>query len=170
MRRTLQLLLIALSLSAPTAAHAKRETAFAYPFSRVWPSVVRLMRVDFECQITEKDKEDGYFLFEYPDHGKMFPGSVELITTKEAGVETVRVVVQVQAMPSYVEAMVLDKLGRKLQEEFGAPKAPAPAPDAPPKADDPQQPQQPSGDAPAKPTAPSQARPADPPRPGDSRN
>ncbi|HEX7476457.1 MAG TPA: hypothetical protein VF331_01495 [Polyangiales bacterium] len=156
MRRHLQWLVIALALSVPAVAHARREVTFSYPFSRVWPSVVRLMRVDFECQITEKDKEDGYFFFDYPDHGKTFPGSVELVTSKSDGVETVRVVIQVPAMPSYVEALMLDKLGRKLLEEFGPPKgATPPSTDAP----KPEEPQQPSGEPPAKPAAPAQNKP-----------
>jgi len=105
-------------------AQARREVTFNYPYSRVWTSVVRLMRVDFGCTITEKDKDDGYFLFEYPDHGKTFPGSVELVASKDEDVETVRVVIQVPAMPSYVEGMMMDRLARKLEQEFGAPKEP----------------------------------------------
>ena len=138
-------------LAAPPQVLARREVVFNYPYSRVWTTAVRLMRVDFECTITEKDKDDGYFLFEYPDHGKQFPGSVELVAVKDANDnESVRVVLQVPAMPSYVEGMMMERLGRKLEQEFGPakePKRPAgkvdpdqpgdadkPKPDAPPKA------------------------------------
>jgi hypothetical protein len=113
---------------APFSASAKREDSFSYPFTRVWTTAVRLLRVDFECPITEKDKDEGYFFFEYKDHDKTYPGSVELVTTKTAGVERVRVVIQVPAMPSYVESMMLDRLGRKLIEDFGIPTTPTPAP------------------------------------------
>jgi hypothetical protein len=112
--------------AAPPTASARRETTVSYPFSRVWTAAVRLVRVDLECPVTEKDKDDGYFFFEYTDHGKKFPGSVELVSIQESGVDQVRVIVKVPAMPAYVEAMILDKLSRKLEQEFGPPKAPQP--------------------------------------------
>jgi hypothetical protein len=109
-------------VSAPPPAAARREVTFAYPISRVWTAAVRLIRVDLECPINEKDRDDGYFFFEYSDRGKSYPGSVELVSLKEDGAEHVRVIVQVPAMPAYVEAMILDRLGRKLELEFGPPK------------------------------------------------
>ena len=106
---------------ASRPAHARREQTFGYPYSRVWTSAVRLLRVDFEATITEKDKEDGYFLFEYPDRGKVYAGSCELVAVKQDDSESVRVVITIQALPSYVENMIMDRLGRKLEQEFGAP-------------------------------------------------
>ena len=119
---------------APPSASARREVTFGYPMSRVWTAAVRLVRVDLECPISEKDKEDGYFFFEYTDRGKKFPGSVELVSIQENGTDHVRVIVQVPAMPAYVEAMILDRLGRKLEQEFGPPKGATPKP--PEKPDD----------------------------------
>lgn len=118
-------------LSPPLAA-ARREATFSYPISRVWTAAIRLVRVDLECPISEKDRDDGYFFFEYSDRGKTYPGSVELVSLQDSGGDHVRVIVQVPAMPAYVEAMILDKLGRKLEQEFGPPKAgPAPSPKKP---------------------------------------
>ena len=113
---------LCLALFAPASVHAKREMTFGYPYVRVWTAAVRLMRVDFEATVTEKDKDDGYFLFEYPDRGKSVPGSMELIATKQGDVETVRVVLQIASLPTYVENMILERLGKKLEQEFGAPK------------------------------------------------
>ena len=121
-------------VSAPPSAAARREATFGYSISRVWTAAVRLVRVDLDCPVTEKDKEDGYFFFEYTDHGKKFPGSVELVSLQDAGGDMVRVIVTVPAMPAYVEGMILDRLSRKLELEFGPPKTPAPKP--PPKSDD----------------------------------
>jgi hypothetical protein len=121
----------------PPLAAARREVTFAYPMSRVWTAAVRLIRVDLECPIGEKDRDDGYFFFEYSDRGKSYPGSVELVSLQESGTDHVRVIVQVPAMPAYVEAMILEKLGRKLEQEFGPPKVgPAPKPGGKPDADD----------------------------------
>ncbi len=102
-------------------AEARREQTYPYPFTRVWTAAVRMLRVEFESPITEKDKDSGYFLFKFNDGQKQHPGSVEVIRTLENGVEGVRVVVQVPALASYVERMLLDHLGRKLSQEYGAP-------------------------------------------------
>lgn len=151
---------IALGLSgfalSPGRALARREDTFGYPISRVWTSAVRLLRVDFECPITEKDREEGYFFFEYTDHGRKYPGSVELVPVKQNGVDSVRVVIQVPAMPTYVESLMLDRLGRKLREDFGEPVAPtpeAPKPAEPPasKDDGAQGPKNGAGGKPASP-------------------
>ena len=121
---------------SPLPAAARRESTFAYPLSRVWTAAVRLVRVDLECPVTEKDRDDGYFFFEYSDRGKKYPGSVELVSLQTSGGDQVRVIVQVPAMPAYVEAMILERLGRKLEQEFGAPKAPPTAPKPSGKPDD----------------------------------
>lgn len=137
-----------------SSVRARREQTFGYPYSRVWTSAVRLMRVDFEANITEKDKEDGYFLFEYPDRGKVYSGSCELVSVKQDDVEAVRVVLTIQALPSYVENMIMDRLGRKLEQEFGAPHEAKPKKPADPSKDD--------GDAPAeqdRPKAPANKAP-----------
>src|ERR1700759_1252754 len=123
---------LCLALFAPASVHAKREMTFNYPYSRVWTAAVRLMRVDFEAEVTEKDKDDGYFLFEYPDRGKNVPGSMELIATRQGDVETVRVVLQIASLPTYVENMILERLRKKPRQEVGAPreaKKPEPAKD-----------------------------------------
>ncbi len=126
MRRLVVVLLLAVAtvLGTSRAAEARREYAFSYPFVRVWETAVRLVRVDLESVIGEKNREDGYFLFEYPHEGKTHPGSVEFV---RAGAGGVRVVVQISAMPSYVEQIVLDRLKRKLASEYGEPPEPAPA-------------------------------------------
>ena len=129
---------------------ARREQTFGYPYSRVWTTAVRLLRVDFEANITEKDKEDGYFLFEYPDRGKIYSGSCELVSVKQDDGEAVRVVITIQALPSYVENMIMDRLARKLEQEFGAPHEAKPKKPADSSKDD--------GDAPAE-----QERPKAPP-------
>jgi hypothetical protein len=119
--RCLRFLALAVTLFFAGSAQAKREQVFSYPYVRVWTTAVRMMRVDFSSPITEKDQESGYFLFDYPDSGKSYPGSVEIVRVTEAGLERARVVVTLEAMPSYVEQMLLDRLTRKLGEEYGEP-------------------------------------------------
>jgi hypothetical protein len=108
-------------------ALARRESSLRYPFSLVWTTAVRMIRVDYESPITEKDKDEGYFLFSFVHEGKEHPGSFEVIEDAEDGA---RVVVQIPAMPSYVEQMLIDKLERKLSLDHGAPREPKmPAPE-----------------------------------------
>ena len=102
-------------------AQARRESTYQYPYSRVWTTLMRMVRVDFASPITEKDRESGYFLFDYPDAGKTFPGSVEVVRVVENGFETSRVVIQVPGLPTYFEQMMLDKLTRKLNQDYGQP-------------------------------------------------
>lgn len=119
--RTLGLALVVVLLWAG-GAQARREQTYAYPFSRVWTAAVRMLRVEFESTITEKDKDSGYFLFNFPDGGKSHPGSVEVIAGE--GREGVRVVMMLPALPSYVEQMLLDHLARKLGQDYGQPQTP----------------------------------------------
>ena len=122
-------LALAVTLFWAGGAQAKREQTFSYPYGRVWNTAVRMMRVDFSSPITEKDQESGYFLFDYPDSGKAYPGSIEIVRVMQSGVESARVVIQLPAMPTYVEQMMLDRLVRKLGEEYGDPGEPKHRPD-----------------------------------------
>lgn len=130
-------LALASALLLPATAQARRVATYHYPLSRVWTATVRLMRVDFESPITEKDKDEGYFFFDYPHLGKQHPGSVEIVESRESnGRHSVRVIIQIPAMPKYVEQMMLDRLERKLLKDYGSPlKPPAPKPVEEPRPD-----------------------------------
>lgn len=114
-------LIVAVNLLLPSAVHARSESEFAHPFSKVWTIAVRLLRIDLNCPISEKDKEEGYFFFEYKDGTRSFTGSTEIIPKTIDGVKGVRVVVQLSALPRYFEQMILDRLARKLDKELGRP-------------------------------------------------
>ena len=166
MPRPLAAVALALILGTAPTADARRESVYRYPFSRVWSSALRMLRVDYESPITEKDIDSGYFLFEFPEGGKTHSGSVEIARTGEGDADTVRVVVQVPSLPSYVEQMMLDRLTRKLNEEFGepaAPKKPDEGNDAPPseRAPDSTKPKEPEA---SKPDAPAEPAPSEPKR------
>jgi hypothetical protein len=118
------LLVLALSAvgasAAPAVAHARVSGEIAYTYEQAWQSAVRMLRVDLQCPITDRDEEMGFVLFEYTSQGRRYPGSLEIVRSTDArGEERLRVTVQVPAMPSYVERMVFDRLTRKLREDFG---------------------------------------------------
>lgn len=123
-------------LALPAAARSTQE--YEYSYDQLWRASVRLVAVDFRFPISERDPEIGYLLFQYQDQGRTYDGSLELVRAQgRDGADRVRVVVQINAMPSYVERMMLDRLRRKLMDEHGAPRPsrPAPAP-SPPVSDD----------------------------------
>jgi hypothetical protein len=107
-----------------TQASARRQDEYHYPFERVWNTALRMVRVDLRLPVTDRDQDAGYLLFDYLDHGKRFPGSLELVASERDERPVVTAVVQVNGMPSYVEQMMLDKLEKKLKAELGEPMAP----------------------------------------------
>ena len=108
-------------LGAP-GAQARKQGDFAYPTSLVWTAAVRLMRVDFSSPIREKDREEGYFIFDYEQGGRVHVGSVEVLPARTREGSVARVVIKVAGLPSYVEAMMLSRLERKLAKEYGPPR------------------------------------------------
>lgn len=131
--------MLAVGLAAPGLARARVQGDYTYAWSQVWQAAVRLVRIDLQCAITDRDEEIGYVMFVYRESGRDHAGSVELVRAQAASGERVRVVVQVASMPSWVERMILDRLTRKLRDDFGeAPRParpssrPAPAPDEAP--------------------------------------
>jgi hypothetical protein len=114
-------------------ASARKQDEYQYPFDRVWNTALRMVRVDMRLPVTDRDQEAGYLLFDYVDHGKRFPGSLELVKGERNQRPYVTAVVQVNGMPSYVEQMLLDKLEKKLKAELGDPMPPPPKPEEPKK-------------------------------------
>jgi hypothetical protein len=139
MRRVVWQAILFLSLAIPpTAVSLFAHNASAsmgydspYTFEQTFSSALRLIRVDLGFKITERDVENGYLLFDYtsPESGKqVHPGSIEIVR----GQDNIHVTVQLPALPSYHEQMIVDGLARKLIAEHGEP--PRKAKPAPPPA------------------------------------
>lgn len=128
--------LILCALLAPSTGHAKKTSDFRHTYDQVWGAAIRLIRVDQNYPIKDRDETVGYFLFDYRDDTRMHPGSVELVRIEDQGGGPIRVVIQIPSMPSYIERMLLDKLRKKLTNEYGEPATPAKKPDAPSNDDD----------------------------------
>ncbi len=103
-----------------------------YTFDQTWGTAVRLLRVDMGLEITEKDQAHGYLIFKYTTTGsgqRVHTGSMEMVKSPR---ETVRVTVQLNSLPSYHEQLIVDKLAKKLFNEYGdPPKRPDPPPSPP---------------------------------------
>ena len=133
-----------------SVAEARFSGEVTYSYEQTWQAAVRMIRVDLQCPITDRDEELGFVLFEYRNAGRSYPGSLEVVRSTDGhGVEHVRVTVQVNAMPSYVERMVFERLTRKLRDDFGESRSrrrPQPPEETPPVASPPEE--EPAPDAP----------------------
>lgn len=130
-------LVVAAVLLLTVPAHAKTSRDLSYAYDRVWPALVRFLRVDERLKVTEKDADAGYVLFDLVDGKKTFPGAAELSkTTDELGRPSVRLSIKITDRPAYIEAGIADRFAEKIHEELGEPAPPpaaaAPPPDAPP--------------------------------------
>jgi hypothetical protein len=146
MRRTLLSLVIVVGLVSQ--AWARSEKTLAYPRDAVWPTTVRFLVVDEDAKVIEKDADAGYVLFEIRDEGKLYRGSLEVLTIKSDGRSSVRFVISIPDRPSWMEIAMLQRLERKLRSELGSPNT---APTKPPKEAPKDAPKDPPKDAPKEP-------------------
>jgi hypothetical protein len=132
--RTFALACLLLLVAAP--AHAKSSREVSHAVDRVWPALVRFLRIDEKLKIVEKDATVHYVLFELVDGKKTFRGSAELQSTTDLeGRTATKVWVKIVDRPSYMESGMLDRFEMKLREELGEPPDP-PTPPADPPADE----------------------------------
>ncbi len=128
-----------MAAGGPAGAETKRTAP--YPYSQVWPTAVRFLRIDENHEILEKDGDAGYVIFAVDDDGKRFRGTLELVRVVDDGRPAVRLTVDIEDRPAYMEAGILDRMLIKLRAEHGPPAAPPPEPEPKPtepepKADD----------------------------------
>ncbi len=128
-------ILMTFALLCPATGQAKKTADFRHTYDQVWGAAIRMIRVDQGYPIKDRDQSVGYFLFDYRDDSRTYPGSVELVRIEDQGGGPIRAVIQIPAMPSYIERMLLDKLEKKLRDEYGEPAPPKKPADAPPRED-----------------------------------
>ena len=130
--------LAAAALVAPSRAAARTQATLSYSYDKVWPTVIRFLRIDERLRVTEKDAEAGYVLFELEDDGYTFRGSIELAKVRDQERRNASlIVVHINDRPAYMEQGLIDRLHQKLRRELGDPVDPPPPPEkkkpAPPK-------------------------------------
>lgn len=122
------------ALALPATAAAKATEVSPYSYKQTFGTALRLLKVDLELEVTDLDAEWGYVLFHYvsSESGKRKNrGSLQFVQLEQA----VQVAVQLPQMPSYHEQLIVDKLKRKLVEDYGTPPKRRP-PSPPPEGDD----------------------------------
>ena len=116
--------ILAICLFIPMTVLARSTREASYRYDQIWNTMVRFIRVDNGFKITEKDKESGYLMFDYTEGVKSQIGAVEVVEIIRNQRLYVTVGLRIQNMPSYVELHLLDKLERKLRDEYGDPPIP----------------------------------------------
>ena len=116
---SISIIVAALVMTATSGVEAKTDRDLTYRSSLIWRSAVRFLRVDQNFKVLEKDKEAGYLLFEYTDAGKTYSASMEMVPMVKNKKRYVRASIRIDAMPSYVETVLIDRFLRKLKEEYG---------------------------------------------------
>jgi hypothetical protein len=101
-----------------------------YSRQQVYSAALRYLRIDLNCEITERDETAAYLLFRYQPVGQSAAsfGAIEII---ERG-SGVTLAVKIPRLPAYHETVVRDGLVRKLAEDYGVNKPKRPAPEPPP--------------------------------------
>lgn len=129
--------------AAPTRAHAdslvavhgprlrafiQQKRTLSYPFSQVWPTAIRYLRIDRGYGIDERDQDAGFVLFSFPmDGDRKGHGSVEMLQTEDAsGRPSVQIMVNTSAGPTHLPHTILDGISSKVRSERGQPAPPPP--------------------------------------------
>jgi hypothetical protein len=128
-------LIAAAVLALPCVGAARADRDLTYRENEIWNGAIRFLRVDSGFKIVEKDRDAGYVLFEYKDGTAPHSASFEMVKAVKEGRSYVRARIQIPEMPRYVEVVLIDKLIRKLADEYGdPPPAPLIQPEAKPAA------------------------------------
>jgi hypothetical protein len=121
MRRgaTAALLSLATTLSVASPAHARAEARSRYTKEQTYHGALRYLRVDLDCEVTERDENAAYLIFRYqlPGRKTFTNGTIEIVETPKA----VRVFVQLPKLPQYHEQVLKDGLMKKLGDDYGEP-------------------------------------------------
>jgi hypothetical protein len=151
--RLLRLLMVSGSIASgflDGPAEAKSAVTLGYATGDVWTAAVRLLRVDRNLPVREKDEAAGYVLFDVTEAGKIYHASLELVSvTDDAGRASTQATLSIPQLPKRFEAALLDQLTAKVRDERGPPAPPRkpPAPNVAPtdatKTDDANKPQHP---------------------------
>jgi hypothetical protein len=113
----------------------------SYPMDQVWTTTIRYLRIDRGFDVTDRDEQAGYMLFEFPlDGDRSGRGSIEMFPLKDAaGRPSVSIAVNTGAGPLHLPNAILDGVAAKVRAERGQPAAPPKHdPPPPPKQDDPE--------------------------------
>lgn len=111
-------LALATALLIPAAAKAEKRKIYTYQVNSVYSTAIRLLRVDLNYEILEKDQEGAYIIFNYVDNNSQkHRGSIELLDKGDEANKLTQAICSIPTVPSYLEMDLLDKLNVKLNTD-----------------------------------------------------
>jgi hypothetical protein len=119
----------AMAMVLPIATHAAPTGQVAYTKEQVYSASLRFLRIELRYDITEKDPDAAYLLFEYHPLGQkaLRFGAIEIVPQASG----VRLIVRLPDQPSYQETVLRDGLVRKLEADYGIATLPPTKPEPP---------------------------------------
>jgi SpoVK/Ycf46/Vps4 family AAA+-type ATPase len=118
--RALAFALCAWIVAVSPPAHAKAVAQSPYSLKQTFGAALRLLRVDLSLEVTEKDEEAAYLLFQYRlsnDPKRVVAGAVELVALENE----VRIIVKIPTVSEAHERILRDRLMKKMREDYGEP-------------------------------------------------
>ena len=127
-----------MSMVARPVAFLSHQREISYPMEFVWPTAIRYLKVDRQYEVSEKDRDSGYVLFNFPHGSTSGTGSLEMLeTTDVSGRKAVRLMVSTSNGPAHLPHTLAEGILAKLRAERGQPAPPPPSsPADPPKKDE----------------------------------
>jgi hypothetical protein len=121
-------------VSTLPALMIENRRMLSYPIDHVWPTAIRYLRIDRGFEITDRDRDAGYLLFEFPlEEKRSGSGSLEMFEVVDvSGRASVSISVNTGAGPVHLPNSILDGIAAKVRAERGQP-----APPPPPKQEEP---------------------------------
>jgi len=113
---------LALALSIVRPLSARADAVVDYSLPQTYSTALRLLRVDLNYEVTEKDEQAAYLLFRYrvPGEKRVVDGALELVEVDKH----IKISVKITKMPEIHEQLLRDALLRKLREDYGSPRPP----------------------------------------------
>ncbi len=124
------ILFLSSGLFFATPGFSKIEASSRYTLPQTYRTALRMLRVDMNCEVVERDPDAAYLLFRYRvpgDPKREVEGAIELIAQKER----VKILIKIPRLAELHERMLRDSLLDKLLEDYGEPPPPAPPPKPP---------------------------------------
>jgi hypothetical protein len=136
---------------SPAPALSRADAESPYTLQQTFSAALRLLRVDLNLEVTEKDPEASYLIFNYrsgDDPKRAILGAIELVQNDNV----IKIVIKIPQLPQSHERLIRDRLVKKLKDDYGPPPKRAETPKPPDVT--PEKPPEKAPDKPDKPDKP----------------
>lgn len=119
MEAKFKLSLILLIIILGSSGFATTTNLLSYPEDETWRATIRVLRIDLNCTIKERDKEGGFILFTFTYNGTTSNGTIEVFKVKTERSYYTKVKITLSSHPGYIESYIMNKLIERLKSDYG---------------------------------------------------